>query len=91
MKKPYCIMANFPVDALELKCKEGIVRLLPDEADGDEQPLVAQVASSSSAEFKDGPAMPVLIPGSSANVDTDALKLGEEQRRQLRAKMAERS
>ena len=49
LKKPYCIMANFAVDALELKCKEGIVRLLPDEADGDEQPLVAQVASSPSA------------------------------------------
>ena len=93
MKKPYCIMANFAVDALELRCKEGMIRLLPDGADeevwklipeirefSNEQAIVAQVAPAASAEFKDGPAMPVSIPGSSANVDTDALKLGEEQR-----------
>ena len=49
MKKPYCIMANFAVDALELRCKEGIVRLLPEEEYHGEQPFVAQVAPSSSA------------------------------------------
>ena len=80
MKKPYCIMANFTVDALELRCTEGIVRLLPAEADGDEQSVVAQAGPVSSAEFKDGPVMPAMIPGSSATVDTDALKLGELQK-----------
>ena len=91
MKNSYCIMANFRVDALEWKCKEGIVRLLPVGEGGIEQSFVAQVAPSSGAKFKDGPAMPATIPGSSATVDTDALKLSRVQRQQLRAKMTEKT
>ena len=97
MMKPYCIMANFSLAASKLRCREGVLQLLPGGWTAPEtmaihmeepapQPILAPVVPQT--EFKDGPSLPALIPGTSANVDTDALKLDESQRLHLRARMA---